>query len=533
MNDDIRRMLACMSGGGAFLASYFVDSVGGSDSNNGLTVGTAKQTLAGLAAIGSLTRTEITFAAGSVFREQFLVPDQSHVIGNGAIVSGADVLPNASFSLTAAQTNTYEISLPSIPLTSNPYASVTSDRVLQAWENNVRIGPTFGGQSSIAGVEANAGSWWWDNTAKKLYIHPSDSGNPITNGKVYEASVRTLAVHGGDGFTVEDVVGEKAGARTQGGQQGYGILGYKSGTYLRCCGRRGWNHSGGVANGETANPLTFDECEFSDHERQSITAASTCFVAFKSPAAQANVIVKDCYAHMPTYDAAYADIGLFAHGPNIKVIWQGTNFSKNFRFGRQLVLDGGATSEHQVDDQLVADTCQYGDYVATTAGITGVDVVAKDCTGAAVDARVACSVAVRSIDCAAGVIGFGQSGSPHIVNVENSKIIRTNAPASFFDGAGVQQTNTHVTFRLTGTLCYRIGRIYAGAGANLDAPGCDNNDFSGAVRIYNDTLYVPSFSTLLSVWQTVSGEDANSVASSTIPAGADFILPTWSGTLAP
>lgn len=514
----------------------FLDSVSGNDVNTGLSEAQAKRTYASLKAAHTLTGAKIRIARNSVLREQFDVPDGSliTVYGSGErpIVSGADVLPNASFSLAPARTNTYQISLPSIPTTNNPYVSVNNANVLQVWENNVRVGPTFGGQSSIAGVEANAGSWWWDASNKILYIHPSDSGNPISNGKTYEASVRTLAIHGGDGFTVEDLIGEKAGAASQTGQQGYGLLGYKSGTYRRCVGRRGWNHSAGVANSDNAGVLTFDTCEFGDHERQATTAASTAFVAYKAGTVQSTVVVKDCYVHMPTYSASYGDSGFYAHGSNIKVIWQGTNFTKNFRYGRQLVIDGGATSVHQVDDQLVAETCQYGDYVADTSGVTAVNVVAKGCTGAAVDARRQCTVTVRSIDCASGVNGFGQIGSPHVVSVPNAKIIRTNAPAVHTDGSGVAQSNAHATFLVTGSFFYRIGSIYCGASSNPDASGCNNNDISGAVRIYKDTLYTPSFSTDIAVWRTQSGEDAASAVTSNTPAPSDYDLPTWVGTLA-
>ena len=46
-------------------------------------------------------------------------------------------------------------------------------------------GAVLTAQSSIANVEANAGSWYWDGTY--VYIHASGGSNPATNGKTYQA----------------------------------------------------------------------------------------------------------------------------------------------------------------------------------------------------------------------------------------------------------------------------------------------------------------------------------------------------------
>jgi|GEM_PF-6147317 len=509
---------------------YFVNSVGGDDGNSGLSSGSAKATWAGLESIGDLTGANISIAASSVFREQISIPNNARVIvadGGRAIVSGADVLPNASFVSVGG--SVYQISLPSIPTTVNSYASVSNADVLMVWENNIRLGSTMTKKTSVADVQAAPGSFWWDTTSKILYVHATDSSDITANGRIYEASVRTLAIHGGDGFYVEGLIGEKAGAKTTTGQQGYGILGYKSGTYKRCVGRWGWNHCGGVANSENSNPLIFDTCEFYDHERQTESAVSTCFVAYKSSSSAAQVVIRDCYVHMPTYDAAYSDIGFYAHGSAVQVTWDGTNFTKNFRYGRQLLRDAGFVhASHAVSDILVAESCKWGDYLTNTSGVTETTVVAKGCTGAATDTRLTGAVNLRAIDC---LVGATANGAGVVVSLPSAKIIRTNAPSGNNDGIGLQTSNASKMIP-TMSMFYRVGSVYdGGPGINPCDVGTDNNDFSGFVRIYQNTAYSPSYSTSLATWQSVSGLDASSLVTSNIPAGADFDLPVWTGVV--
>lgn len=523
-------------GGGGY--DYYVDSVGGSDSNAGTSAAAPVQTWAGLEAKGDLTGKRIRVADGSIFREQVEIPDNaviSPATEDGRwYVSGADLLANASFSLTPTMTNTYQISLPSIPSTTNPYAGVSNANVLQVWEDDARLGYSFHGKTSIAQVEAAAGSWWWDSTNKILYVHPTGSGNPITNGKTYEASVRTLAVHGGDGFTVEGVVGEKAGAATTTGQQGYGILGYKSGTYNRSVGRWGWNHCGGVANAEVAAPLHFNQCEFYDHERQVSSTASTCFVAYKAGASNSDVIIEDCYVHMPTYNSGYADIGFFAHGTRCNAIWRGENHAKNFGYGRQHVIDGG-TAAHTVEDTLVVNGGQYGMLAATSiaSGLT-FNVVAKSMTQAAASIQRTCTINVRAIDCLLGITaGNGTVGQPVLATAAAPIVIQSTSPAGNpNDSFAIQGLGAYSQVQVNDGFFYYLGMAYTGDGSNHPiAAGSDDNEYSGCVRIYSNTSYSPSYSDSLATWQTASGLDAASTVTSDTPASPLYDLPTWVGTV--
>jgi len=64
------------------------------------------------------------------------------------------------------------------------YSKYNTGHVGAVWENGVSLGTE---KTSIATVEAAAGSWWWDSTNDILYVHASDSADPDTH---------TMTAHG-------------------------------------------------------------------------------------------------------------------------------------------------------------------------------------------------------------------------------------------------------------------------------------------------------------------------------------------------
>lgn len=52
-------------------------------------------------------------------------------------------------------------------------------------------------QSALFGVLSVQGSWWWDSTSQRLYIHPRNGDDPRSNGRLYE-----IAFTNGAGFSV-------------------------------------------------------------------------------------------------------------------------------------------------------------------------------------------------------------------------------------------------------------------------------------------------------------------------------------------
>ena len=81
----------------------------------------------------------------------------------------------AGFTITPSQSNTYDVDLPvfegAASLPGGVYREVTGVR-----ENGV----DFTERTSIATVEANASSWWYDPSVAKLYVHSSTGSDPDT-----------------------------------------------------------------------------------------------------------------------------------------------------------------------------------------------------------------------------------------------------------------------------------------------------------------------------------------------------------------
>lgn len=522
--------------------AVYVDSVSGNDANAGTTSAAPVKTIAqALTLVSGNTSPEIYLKRASVFREQFQLPNGCKVMSYGPatspkpIVSGADLLSNASFSLTSGQTYTYQISLPSIASTTNPYVSVTNSDVLMVWENNTRLGYTFNQSgytrpTSIANVEATAGSFWWDSTNKILYIHPADNSNPTSNGKVYEATVRTLAIHGGDNIYVDSIDAEKAGAKISSGQQGYAILGYKSGIYRNCTGKYGWNHIIGVANDVIAGTLTFEYCVAEDCERQT-TNAPTLFIAYKSGSKPSRVIFKDCLAKQPSFwsgDGSFSECGFFAHGDGIICEYQGWISSINTRYGAQLVRDGTTDrTSNIVNCRWVFEACVTGLLIASSAENNhNIILFGKNNTLALQTTRnayISGKVIVEGTQTA--VIANIADGVAVSVKVRDMLFLRATAASLQGDGTAVAANNALATFDIKRCLFHNLGCAIRGI-ESAPVTASDQNAFSSCVRIYSDTNYTPGYGTTLAGWQSVSGFDANSSSATQTVPFSDFRFPS-------
>ena len=79
-----------------------------------------------------------------------------------------------AFTLTAAQTNTYEVAQATHVGTA--IVGGLYRRVVGVRENGTNLTE----QTSIATVEANASSWWWDEANATLYVHSSTGSDPDT-----------------------------------------------------------------------------------------------------------------------------------------------------------------------------------------------------------------------------------------------------------------------------------------------------------------------------------------------------------------
>jgi len=138
---------------------------------------------------GDQSGKKLALHGSSVFRELFAPtmsgssgsPFRITRYGDSALpdprIDASAVLDNAAFTLSSGRTNTYQ-------------QTVTNGRTYTETKNGVSA--YLINRASIDLVEANPGSWYWSSGV--LYLHPSDSTNPTTNGYIYEYSARECAL---------------------------------------------------------------------------------------------------------------------------------------------------------------------------------------------------------------------------------------------------------------------------------------------------------------------------------------------------
>jgi hypothetical protein len=183
--------------------NWYVDSINGDDGNLGSSPGQAFQTIAALLndyAAGQ----SVGLARGSHWHEELLIPGDNcrvRAFGTGTtpILDASDVI--TGFSKTGGRTNVYEKAIATAPANGEQY--------INAWEDGVAMLRA----SSVANCDATPGSHYPTAETGNItwYVHPTGSGNPGTNSKTYEVSVRDTGLDAGSCsyVSVSDLVVQK------------------------------------------------------------------------------------------------------------------------------------------------------------------------------------------------------------------------------------------------------------------------------------------------------------------------------------
>jgi hypothetical protein len=182
----------------------YCDSVNGNDSNDGLTTTTAWLTLAKLTStLPDVEGSEARLMAGSHWREHFILNNTNKQIvrswgaGPMPIIDGSDI--KGTWTIQSGQV--WKIA---------GYTHDEVDGVMSVWED----GELLTRVTSISECQNLAGSYWGGKepipsgtitSPSNIYIHPSDSGDPNSNGKVYEVSQRNYAIDCDNVLKVEGV----------------------------------------------------------------------------------------------------------------------------------------------------------------------------------------------------------------------------------------------------------------------------------------------------------------------------------------
>jgi len=177
-------------------ATYYVDSVAGSDSNDGKGLATPFATISKLlSADASEPRNTHKLIDGSVFREQYTVPPRENTTLTGsAELIASTIIAAGAWSKTAGKTNVYQISV----------SGMLTGGFVRVWEDD--IGLTLA--ADLATCDSTPGTYWVSthDSTETIYVHASESGNPASDGCVYEHSgKREHAYFGGTRATIRGI----------------------------------------------------------------------------------------------------------------------------------------------------------------------------------------------------------------------------------------------------------------------------------------------------------------------------------------
>ncbi len=162
--------------------TYYFAQAGSDTSPGDGTLTHPFKTLAKAATLLAANKTFL-FNRGDVWAEQQALAvvtsgTQIGAYGNGAkplinYFTTAITANNVGWSATDGKTKTFKIDM----ATDIAWVRETLNRLTYIYSR----------QDSIAHVEANASSFWWDSGTNKLYLHPRGDTSPINNAIAYEA----------------------------------------------------------------------------------------------------------------------------------------------------------------------------------------------------------------------------------------------------------------------------------------------------------------------------------------------------------
>ncbi|UZS00272.1 hypothetical protein [Chondrinema litorale] len=186
---------------------YFVDSVNGSDSNDGKTYNSPLQTISALDTLldSDFSNCTIKIARGSVFYEQLgsetngsaNVKITTYGSGKLPIFDARDEIDTGDWVKTSGQTNVYEVT----------WTPLSDDKCAPSiWEDDIRLIRV----ADLATCDSTPGSYYASNTystgvSAALYMHATDSGNPASNGSEYKQAIRENGIYLGNFCEVENV----------------------------------------------------------------------------------------------------------------------------------------------------------------------------------------------------------------------------------------------------------------------------------------------------------------------------------------
>src|SRR5208337_1730709 len=480
----------------------YVDSFGGNDTNTGYNVNSPLQTLAAAkAAIISLNKNaNLMLKRGSLWREELnlslLSPLSVKVMaygsGNPPIIDGTNII--TSWTKTGGYTNIYQASITT--------DGASDDRVT-VYENDVLLSRV----TSMAILDSTPGAFLDANstqgTSLTIYIQASDSGNPASNGRQYEISVRDKGIVCVLNQVVSGIQTQKV-MNNNGNMDGVGIKNLNISNHLA---RYGTKHNLGIGTGIVVDSIAYDADPGPSYE-----PADAMYVAYLNSAAAGDTNTWNrCGAIYPGSSSSVesslshtADSTTFTASNNIQCWGVGATLTYGPPGGTATPFGNTSTG------------C-YGKNVHTLDFCYG---IANQClcslpaeTSTVTDFEYA-----TATDCAA-YVGNHTGGS--IYRTQGANIVATFTNCALV-GPSVSGTCTrwHQSYSISGTSTLTInntvffnGQIHIDIEAGLGYVG-DYNIFAADTLSYSepfDCMYIGSFKQTLAAWQTATGQDQHSV----------------------
>lgn len=238
----------------------YLDSINGSDANDGRSAAQAKQTVATASSL-LLAEQRLGLATGSHWREELASNAALSLVGSYGpadlpIIDGADILLPSDFMASAhgdAEGVVYEVSL-----SRDPGGVYRGDDRYLIWED----GEWLRRVASVAAAAETAGTFYPNpsiGASTTLYVHPFGSTDPRSDGKTYEAAIRSAAVeaYGNSQADRHDQTFEYLHTRQSLGHYGPFTAGLHS-TVRRCLLARGGLHNAVIGSGLVEDSLVID-----------------------------------------------------------------------------------------------------------------------------------------------------------------------------------------------------------------------------------------------------------------------------------
>lgn len=317
--------------------TWYVDSITGSDSNNGKAAGAAFATIEKLLTVMQAGDV-VGLAKGSTWREQLTIPGNACTIaaygtGSAPILNASNIAAKASISKTGGQTNVYEISVTPDWAASKSYLNV--------WED----GAFLVRASSLANCDATAGSYFPSASTGTitLYIHASDNSDVSANAKVYEYSQRQFGL---DAYNYTGVIVDGVETRNQLHEDGSLRLGI-GGIARNCTFRNGNKHCVLFRDGTSLTDCAAINSYYG-------ASSAQMFVANENAPAGLGVTLTRCTAQLTTYDA---NVGGFYSHSNVSGSF-GT-ITYNACVGTNLATGISGTGGTAAAGLIVANDCTF------------------------------------------------------------------------------------------------------------------------------------------------------------------------------